>query len=237
MYGDGLQFYGDLEFPEHPNEYDWMSVGLAMSGMVMAFDVRYLMFSTEALMTTAHGYSQERRDDGTYEAPSIEQLQRTLHPSADYNHQQAWLEGDENITQTLLVCIADTKLGRTWSITLPFKYELGNKVNWLPLVEDMTQGPDYRSTVWGAMLVPAVIRSQYDYLLIRPGPLEAVEYVFASGMTMSIADGTPLAEALTSYGAHMVPIEEIEAIRYEQEEMIKRAVDAMPDSLPDDWNK
>jgi len=232
LFGQNLEFFGDVEFPDNPNTYDWMGVGLSLSGLVMAFDVRYMMFSTEALMVTKPEY--DSRSDGTLVAPPLDEISKRRHPSSSEAH-QAWLDGDDSVVQSVLICISDTLMGRTWSLTLPFKYELGNRVEWLPMVDDASQGPDYRSGIWGAMLLPSVIRSQYDYMVIRPDPNEAMEYLFANGMTLAISDGTPMAESMIASGIHMVPIEEVDEIRREHEDFISREVSSIPDTFPEEW--
>lgn len=235
MYDNNARFLGDIEFQRPIGEYDMMNVGLTLCGLVMAFDIRYLMFSTEALMYKYTDFSSNKREDGTIKAPSMS-LIRGSDGSSIIDATQAWIEGDESVIQTLLVCVADTKLGRTWSFTIPFEYEIGKRVRWLPQVEDATYGPDYRSELWGALLLPAVVRSQYDYLLIRPDPAEAIEYMFSSDLSMSIADGTSIASALVEMGTHMISMEEIEDIRREHEEMINQELSDLPDTVPDDWS-
>jgi hypothetical protein len=72
-------------------------------------------------------------------------------------------------------------------------------------------------------------------MVIRPDPNEAMEYLFANGMTLAISDGTPMAESMIASGIHMVPIEEVDEIRREHEDFISREVSSIPDTFPEEW--
>ena len=194
MFDESGEFLGDMDFTIVPTHMDWMGVGLALSGLVMAFDVRYFAFTTEAYLTKSD-VETELRDDGTIKAPSLGLIHQALHPD-DKPLEDAWLEGSESVTKSIVVAVADTTLGRTWNYTMPFRHALGNKVNWLAEPTHDEDGPDYRSPIWGAFLVPSIIRSQYDYVKIRPEPQEALEFLFLQGLTLTVMDGTTFSEAL-----------------------------------------
>lgn len=234
MFDSEVNFLGDVEFPHPFIKYDLMGISLGLCGLVMAFDVRFFAFYTEAFMLTT-SLDAERREDGSYAAPTMEEIHRRFDPENDMTPEEAWLAGDDSIQPSLLVIVADTLAGRTWSVTLGFKYELGNNVQWFVPDGDRSQGPDYRSLMYGTLLLPAVVRSQYDYLRIRPEPKEAMEYLFAQGCTISLTEGTALFDSLADAGVHLVSHDEVSAIYQEQEDLISREVEGIPDAPPEDW--
>jgi hypothetical protein len=201
MFDAQARHVGDLTFTRRLPDYDFMHVGLGLAGMAITMpEVKYMVFATETLLSRTES-EPTRRDDGTIVPLNTEQL---ISHHTDYDTAvQSWIKGDDRLQNSVLIVIADLIHQRTWCFGIPFHYDLGNRVIWADDLGDSEEGPDYRSQIFGMMLLPALIGSQTYYMQIRPDIDQAIDHVLASGFTMMINDGSETAVLLGEAGIEL----------------------------------